>query len=142
MCPRCNTAIETCDDVRQCPNPQAIQNRRSFLQSFLLSLLSIGPPLYILVSFENKLSLTLDIPFIPEFQNTLPIHNGMMAHLMLAIWHQNISGWDNFLRGYTSTYWMHLYQEAHLGNTTSMNAQWDVKLVAVAISLSRQIWTD
>jgi hypothetical protein len=95
-----------------------------------------------LVSFENKLSLTLDIPFIPEFQNTLPIHNGMMAHLMLAIWHQNISGWDNFLRGYTSTYWMHLYQEAHLGNTTSMNTQWDVKLVAVAISLSRQIWTD
>ena len=67
FCPRCSNAIETCDHVYKCSHPQAITNRQSFLQMFLSTLLSAKKPIHILSSFEYKLSLTLELPFLPSF---------------------------------------------------------------------------
>jgi len=61
---------------------------------------------------------------------------------MIAIHHQNIIGWDNFLWGYMSSYWLHIFQEAHLCDVSRPNQWWDIKLVEGAITLSCQTWAD
>lgn len=102
LCPRCCTAIETSQHVYKCSQSQAISNWRSFLKKFLSSLLSIKTLIYNISTLEYKLSITLEIPFIPTFhiQDEIPPLTKML--LINAIRHQNIIGWDNFLRGYMS----------------------------------------
>jgi hypothetical protein len=69
-----------------------------------------------IVSYEYKLSNTLDIPFKAFFSNSSPIPQDMNIKLLQAIHHQNIIGWDNFLKGFTSSYWMEVYRASHIAN--------------------------
>jgi hypothetical protein len=63
--------------------------------------------------------------------------------LITAIRHQNLIGWDNFLRGFTSSYWDALHHKVHLNDPTpNLNSRWDMQLVAESITLSQHIWAD
>jgi hypothetical protein len=109
LCPRCSSAIETSEHMYQCPQTQAISNCRSFLENFFSHLLSLKTPIYILCTLEYKLSITLDIPFLPKFHNQEEIPPDTKPLLMTVIRHQNIIGWDNFVQGYTSIYWVYIF---------------------------------
>jgi hypothetical protein len=105
-------------------------------------MLKVNTLIYMITTFEYKLSLALSIDFIPHYsvteQSKAPDH----LSLIIAICHQNLIGWDNFLRGFTSIYWNDLYQQAHAGYPSTPNPQWDVTLVAESVNLSQQIWYD
>jgi len=104
LCPRCHKAVETSDHVYKCSQPQAVSNRSSFLKEYLSHLLLLNTPMYIISTLQYKLSLSLEIPFITTFQIQNNIPPETRRHLISAIQHQNIIGWDNFLRGYMSLY--------------------------------------
>jgi hypothetical protein len=143
LCPRCLSWVETCEHVRVCPDNAAIQASRKFLLAFLSSMAKIYTPIYILQIFEYKLSLVLDIPSLASYSHTLPIPPERYQTLIEATRHQNIIGWDNFLRGYTSQYWLKIYNDAH-DTTTSIDPSmdWDKRLVSEAINIYKAIWDD
>jgi len=59
LCLCCQNAIETGCHVLHCSSPSAVLFRSETIQMFLKQLLHLNKPLYILVVFEYKLSLTL-----------------------------------------------------------------------------------
>ena len=133
LCPRCCTAIETSQHVYKCSQSQAISNWRSFLKKFLSSLLSIKTLIYNISTLEYKLSITLEIPFIPTFhiQDEIPPLTKML--LINAIRHQNIIGWDNFLRGYMSLYWLYIFQQSHTYDNKHPSQTWEKTLWRVPL---------
>jgi len=142
LCPRCSSAIETSEHVYQCPQTQAISNRKSFLENFLSHLLSLKTPIYILCTLEYKLSIALDIPFLPKFHNQEAILPDTKPLLMTAIRHQNIIGWDNFIRGYTSIYWVYIFEHSHSHDIVCTSQTWDRSLVQHSVTLLQKIWND
>jgi hypothetical protein len=92
LCSRFGSAVETSDHVYRCSKVQAVANQRSFLPSFLSSLLSAGAPIYIISTFEYKLSITLDIPF-PTFDVHVEVPSHTKTLLFTAFRHQDIIGW-------------------------------------------------
>jgi hypothetical protein len=68
------------------------------------------------------------------------MHEKIPLALLLAINHQNILGWDLFMKGYTSTYWSHLCNDLMQNSETHFSSNWDVKFVDAAISLYKGIW--
>ncbi len=56
--------------------------------------------------------------------------------------HQSIIGWDNFIRGFTSTYWMKAQSIKMID--TAANAKrrgpWNIRFVRGILNLHRQIW--
>jgi hypothetical protein len=142
LCPRCSNAVETSEHVYKCSQSQAMANRHSFLKKFLSSLLAIKTPTYIIRTLEYKLSVTLEIPFLPTFQKQDEIPPFRKTLLLNAIQHQNITGWDNFLRGYTSLYWLYIFQQLHIYDIENLSQTWDKNLVESSINLLQQIWND
>jgi hypothetical protein len=59
-----------------------------------------------------------------------------------AIKHQNVIGWDNFLRGYTSLYWMESAFSFFSQDTISSSPKWDVFLIKTMAKLSTSLWKD
>jgi hypothetical protein len=62
--------------------------------------------------------------------------------LFNVIRHQNIIGWDNFLRGYTSSHWLSVFQQSHSCDTVHQSLNWDKILVEGPIKVSKQILSD
>jgi hypothetical protein len=111
-------------------HPQAISFRLSGLRTFLQKLTKLLTHQYIVATMEYKLSVTLNIPFDPQFANYFIVPQEIKSILLTAIKHQNLIGWDSFLKGYTSTLWHKLSKM----NPTTQNEKpttdnWDVKLV-------------
>jgi len=142
LCPRCSKVIETSKHVYKCSQPQAVSNCSYFLKEYLSHLLLLKTPIYIISTLEYKLSLMLEIPFNQTFhiQNEIPPVNRML--LFSAKRHQNIIGWDNFLRGYTSLYWLKIFQQSHTYATDHPSPHRDKNFVENSISLFHQIWSD
>jgi hypothetical protein len=90
----------------------------------------------ILHVLHNKPSQVFELPDTKYKHLNMP-HR---PTLILAIKHQNIIGWDLFFKGYTSTYWIHVYNDLmqHAKKHNSQN--WDVKFVGAAITLYKDIW--
>jgi hypothetical protein len=69
----------------------------------LTKLTNSNNSIHILQALEDNLSSQLSIDnkrkHIPPFINKLTHH-----HIRNAVKHQNIIGWENFMRGYTSLY--------------------------------------
>lgn len=91
-------------------------------------------------TYEYKLSLLLNIPCNSTSNISTPIPNNVRMTLMNAIRHQNIIEWDNFLKGYTSIYWLEIFNESHSGdNVAHLTLDWDHRLVEECIQLSKAI---
>jgi len=85
--------------------------------------------------------LVLNIPYERKFQaatDLLPIHHTILTS---AIRHQNIIGWDCFLKGYTSALWHTLAEsisDSSMHNKKLLTT-WDVQLKSMAIKLHKKI---
>lgn len=80
-------------------------------------------------------SLTLEIPF----QLSSPQQNdsglGIPTSLLHAIRHQNLIGWDCFLRGYTFIMWKTAFFDLLSSDQAHLRPDWDTCLVALAVYL-------
>jgi len=142
ICPRCLLEIETPSHVRICSAPAAISGRALLLEHYLAYLVSLGTPIYIIATFELKLSSTLDIPFVNKYKVTTPLQMLVHQKLFLAIRHQNIVGWTNFLRGYISTFWETAYNSAHSYTMEKKCSNWATQLAQASIELYHNIWKE
>jgi len=142
LCPRCSGTVETSEHVLTCSPLVAVTRRSEFFHGFLSSLITFGTLIYIIATFELKLSTTFDSPYSQSYHidGIIPTEN--QARLLTALRHQNIIGWHNFLRGYIFIYWEELYYLAHESSRKSRNVSWSIKLVEGAIDLYRKIWSD
>jgi hypothetical protein len=142
LCPRCSGTVETSEHVLTCSPLVAVTRRSEFFHGFLSSFITFGTLIYIIATFELKLSTTFDSPYSQSYHidGIIPTEN--QARLLTALRHQNIIGWHNFLRGYIFIYWEELYYLAHESSSTSRNVSWSIKLVEGAIDLYRKIWSD
>jgi hypothetical protein len=57
-----------------------------------------------------------------------------------VIKHQNIIGWDLFLKGYISSYWTHAIFDLKDISEVHFSDNWDAKNVELAITLYRGLW--
>jgi hypothetical protein len=142
ICPRCLGTVETAYHVLTCSYSAAVICRSEFLHSVLSSLTTFGTPLYIIATYELKLSATLGLSYTQSYflDESIPLEN--RARLFKALQHQNIIGWPNFLRGFIYIYWEELYYYAHESSGAPRNVSWSVKMVEGAIDLYRKIWSD
>lgn len=144
ICNRCQKAVETSAHILTCGDLQAIDQRFSLLQSSLQELLKISTPIQIVTVSEYKISLVLNIPYKKNFQLASALSQPHHSILITAIRHQNLIGWDCFLKGYTSTLWSTLVTETSLSTIRSQpNADsLDVLFIAAIIKLHKSIWED
>jgi hypothetical protein len=64
----------------------------------------------------------------------------MKQSLLQAIRHQNLIGWNMFLKGFTSQYWNQLYCTSTEISNNHKVSNWGVKVVENDLVLLRQIW--
>jgi len=67
LCPRCHTVVETASHILQSSHPDAISHRQNAMMIMLNSLLKWGTPIHAIITSEHKLSLTLALPYLPQF---------------------------------------------------------------------------
>jgi hypothetical protein len=88
--------------------------------------------------FSKTIHQLLDIPPLDQ-QKQIRI---LCPALLMAIKHQNIIGWDLFMKGFTSIYWSHAYHDLHHNTATHASYNWKVTLVQNALALYKGIWED
>jgi len=144
ICPRCNVHVETTAHVYSCPAESVILKRNAHLASFLATLKKHCTAIPILATLEYKLSLTLKLPYVRSYCVSIQSSPNQHQLLLQAIKHQNIIGWDNFLRGYTFIYWMESYMSFFASSTMTATPcfTWDVEIIRASIFLSTSLWAD
>ncbi len=85
---------------------------------------------------EENLTSTLNIPNKHLYQDKQDYYKESTRQ---AVRHQNIIGWDKFLRGYTSTYWM---DSRHSFHPQTNKKNWGNSITQIAIDLHKAIWSD
>jgi hypothetical protein len=97
--------------------------------------------MHIIACFSYKLSIMLNVPQNPCF--TVATQLSITHHILLikAIQHQDLIGWNMFLRGFTSRLWFTVFSTLH-DNTNIKKQRWDVTLVYAITSLVRDIRSD
>jgi hypothetical protein len=60
------------------------------------------------------------------------------ALFLSAVHHQNLFGWDMFLKGFTSSCWNDI--QCIFAKDVATVQQWDTKLVACLLTLYRSLW--
>lgn len=142
--PRCKQTVETNDHILICTAPDATQCWTRLLNDFIRALSNLGTPIYILTTFHYKLSILLNLHYDHAFSPSTTLSYESKALLMSAIRHQNILGWDSFLRGFTSIRQLQIIPHLSSGtqSTHRLMQQWDVKLIYHILSLYKKIWDD
>ena len=69
-----------------------------------------------------------------------PIPRETKFLLLAAICHQNLIGWDNFLKGFTSSMWKDVQNHHPVGRGSGK--PWDSALVEKILHLQNNIWDD
>jgi hypothetical protein len=111
------------------------------LGHFLSQLVHLNTPIHIINTFEYKLSILLDIPYLTTYSAPTKISPEARLNLISAIIHQqNIIGWDLFLTGFHSSLWYNVFH--HLSLDPSPQDQWDKRLIAQSGELLKNIWHD
>lgn len=136
MCPHCSAHKESAEHIYQCPNNSASTECHDFLYETLRELQHHFMPQPILHTLEERLNNLLMVESRHKY--TIPPNDWMSpAILTKAKHHQNIIGWDNFLRGYISKLWTNY-------NNTNDNIKgtnkWHDKLIPLMMKLHHKIW--
>jgi len=137
FCPWCHTGIETVEHVIQCNNHMATEHQWSLMQGFLQTMLNAGTPIHMIVCWEYKLSLVLNLPWICTYQIASQLIKDHQLLLIKAVQNQNIIWWDLLLHGFCSTLWLQFY---NLFPNNFPNCRWDVLLVSSITTLLKGIW--
>ncbi len=95
-----------------------------------------------LTTFEYKISLTLDISYVQNYccHSTLP--PTLKNNLLQAIHHQNVLGWDMFLKGFSSLYWVELFNGHDEPTEKHKSTNWGEQLAPASLSCLKHIWDD
>jgi hypothetical protein len=119
----------------------ASQFHSTALREMLNGLPSLGTPVTAIIIFECKLSQWLCVPYMQSFHRHLPLTHTQDRILTQATRHQNIIGWDNFLRGYISHHWASAYHAITDPNIKTTKTPWPQSAVSAALTLSFKIWS-
>ena len=139
LCPWCQIRVKTEQHIRERPNKGAISFRQTQLKSFLIELERTYTAPYLIRIFEYKLSLCLNVPYhpTPDCTTNTPLY---YSRIITATRHQNLIGWDMFLKGFTFIYW-HELQTAYPSPEANVQ-HWDFTLVRSLLKLYTSIWDD
>jgi len=121
VCPRCKSRVKTHDHVYQCEDKAALQKRSTLLNDFLYLMVKQNTPMHIIACFSYKLSIVLNVPQNPSFTVATQLSKTHHTLLIKAIQHQNLIGWNMFLRGFTSCLWFTVFSTLH--NITNVKKQ-------------------
>jgi len=141
-CPRCQVAIETPSHVFYCPNLEAKTFRTQALSLFLSSLTKNKTSIHIIQVLECKLPQFLKLDYMDQFLPLSTLDLTAYSTLLSAVWHQNIIGWQLFIKGYTSDYWKSAFHCLQGPNMSGDSQHWAVSLVSACIVLCKAIWDD
>jgi hypothetical protein len=139
ICPLCSMHDETACHMLTCPDPRTDASRRTALSSYFRTLLSIHTPISIIHILEDKLSFFLQIPTDTPYVSSLPPLE-YPETLQAAKIHQNLLGWDFFLRGFLYNKWTTAYDSFYIADSTQTLQQWFRKFVASTLTFTHSIW--
>jgi len=140
ICPRCSSYPETHSHVYQCLATGAVKFRTIALNTFLDALLARHTPMAILISFELKLSGALALPYAQRFSLASPISLHHHRAIITAVRHQNILGWDMFLKGFISTKWEDAYHLLKDRSAPTFPISWPRFLTTTVLHTLHSIW--
>jgi len=137
-CPLCHTSEETLQHIFPCQNPQTRTNRLDAFTAYLRTLSSIHTPSTIIQAVANHLATILQInsvsyPCPQQLPNPLSMQD--------AIKHQNIMGWDMFLRGFISQFWIKAYASFTNLESAQTPRQWSKKFLSSTLTFAHSMWT-
>ncbi len=98
-------------------------------------------PIHIIDCFEYKLSLALDLVYSKQFYTATSLPADQNRILLDAIKHQNIIGWDLFIRGFTSSKWIDVFNAIRTYDCRH-RLHWDVTLISGVLTLLKGILDD
>jgi len=142
MCAQCHEHIETAAHIIICDQPLAITARHNMLDDMLHQLEKRGTPNIMLQTFDYKLSLTLNLLYDKVTSRWTHDFVSIPYALLSAIKHQNLVGWDNFMKGFISTKWKDVLTQLSRESLPHSSTEWDTHLTGAAINLYRGIWED
>jgi len=96
----------------------------------------------ILISFELKLSGALALPYAQRFSLASPISLRHHRAIITAVRHQNILGWDMFLKGFISTKWEDAYHLLKDRSAPTFPISWPRFLTTTVLHTLHSIWCD
>jgi hypothetical protein len=98
---------------------------------------------HFLSCFEIHLGNCLTVKTIDKYTTTDQPPPQIKTTLNDAIHHQNIIGWENLLRGYTSSFWSRIQHQIPQNEISkSKRAPWNTILIRKALELHKNIWED
>jgi hypothetical protein len=140
LCPRCHQNPEDAKHILICSDTQASSFRQKALYETLTSLLQHNTSIHILQAMEENLCHHLAVQtksrYIAPF-----IDRVTSRKVRTCVKHQNIIGWDNFMRGYISKHW-NAINDLSMSSTYGKKMQWSTTLIKVILELHAKIWTD
>lgn len=137
-CPRCLTSAEHSNHILTCPHSSTKESRTSHMYHALSEIQKATTHPSILSTLEYKLSTILEIPSQHKYiyPSTLP------SQMRTAIKRQNLLGWDNFMRGYISTYWIKAQSSQSQQQKNTKGDPWDFRFTRSTLDLHKAIWDD
>jgi len=112
------------------------------LDDMLHKLEKQGTPNIMLQTFNYMLSLTLNLPYDKVSSQWTHDFNSIPHVLLWAIKHQNLVGWDNFMKGFISIKWKDVHMQLSRESLQHSSTERDTQLTGAAINLSRGIGED
>lgn len=143
LCSRYKSVNEDAHHILTCSLQDAQAKRTEALYECLKFLENANTSRHILESLECELSILLQVNSTNTYKATVSQTTEMKRKLTDAIKHQNIVGWENALRGYTSKYWMEAQrQDQHTMKDSKKRSPWNITLIRSLRNLHMKIWSD
>jgi hypothetical protein len=140
---RCKSVNEDAHHILTCSFQDAQAKRSEALYECLKSLENASTSSHILECLECELSSLLQVNSTHKYTATVSQMMEMKQKLSDVIKHQNIVGWENALRGYTSKYWMAAQrQDQHTVKDSKRRPPWNITLIHSLLNLHIKIWSD
>lgn len=133
-CPRCDCHNETAHHIYQCPDKTATNERHKLLEDAIHELTQKGMPKPIINTLEENLSEILVLQTHKQYNKSKSTPT--TTTLETALHHQNLIGWELFLRGYISKLWTTVTDN----DTHESTNRWCDKLLPIIMQLHRKIW--
>jgi hypothetical protein len=141
LCPRCLHQRESMDHILTCPHTEAQASRSLHIYKMLRELETSTTSVTLLSSLECHLTNSLDIPnkgIYKISEQPAPTQ----ALLSKTTRHQNLIGWNEFMRGYISKYWTKLHHTTKQESKIKRQCPWNIKITRLVLDAHRGIWED
>jgi hypothetical protein len=139
LCTRCTCTNEDAHHIFKCSSTNAKQQRTEAMYNCLSDLEHANISKHILECLECKLTDFLQITSSAKYKNSSLQTGETVRALSDAQNHQNIIGWENALRGYTSTYWLKAQlSDQQIVKDNKRRAPWNIIFIRSLITLHKK----